>query len=170
MTARPAAIDAPTDQRVLLFGPTGIRRSNDGGGSFQTVRGKAVVKTALNGFDRPVRLRRHGDDPARPTVIPAFRGVAGGYLMRTDDGGKTWAPQLITQERSGLRRRGRRRRRLPARGQRVVPLDAFGRTLRRPLVADDPHGQDQAAQAGARSHLRPAGPCASATKRLPSAR
>ena len=71
MTARPAAIDAPTDQRVLLFGPTGIRRSNDGGGSFQTVRGKAGVKTALNGFDRacsPTAMIPLGRPSCRPSA------------------------------------------------------------------------------------------------------
>lgn len=34
-------------------------------------------------------------------VMPSFRGQTGGYLMRTDDGGKTWAPQLVTQEPIG---------------------------------------------------------------------
>ena len=183
--AKPAAIDAPTDRRVLLFGPTGIRRSNDGGGSFQTVRGKAVAKTALRGFDRAgsvlfaygdTALIRSADggatwraikDPGMPprrgvrrragqrlqladfadarhgfardyagrmwrtdnggrrwtqlvgigttlgtgmafssaksgyVVMPSVRGQTGGYLMRTDDGGKTWAPQLVTQEPIG---------------------------------------------------------------------
>jgi len=178
-TARPNAIDAPTDKRVLLFGPTGIRRSNDGGGSFAAVKGK-VARTQISGFDRAgsttyawgqTALLRSSDgganwtavkDPGTPPrkgvrrrsgqriasvdfadarngfardlagrvfrtsnggrswtelvgvgtdrvvgmafssarsgylVVPAFRGIDGGYVLRTDDGGATWAPQLVT--------------------------------------------------------------------------
>ena len=90
-TAKPAAIDAPTDQRVLLFGPTGIRRSNDGGGSFQTVRGKAVAKTALNGFDRA------------GSALFAYGDTA---LIRSTNGGATWT----AIKDPGTPRRGVRRR------------------------------------------------------------
>ncbi|MDX6708461.1 MAG: hypothetical protein QOI48_4307 [Solirubrobacteraceae bacterium] len=91
-TAKPAAIAAPTDQRVLLFGPTGIRRSNDGGGSFTTVRGKAVAKTKLNGFDRA------------GSALFAYGYTA---LLRSTDGGATWTAikDPGTPPRRGVKRR-----------------------------------------------------------------
>ena len=90
-TAKPAAIYAPTDTRVLLFGPTGIRRSGDGGGSFAAVKGKAVAKTKLDGFDR---------------AGPALFAYGDTALIRSVDGGATWTAikDPGTPKRRGLRR------------------------------------------------------------------
>jgi photosystem II stability/assembly factor-like uncharacterized protein len=59
----------------MVIGPTGVRRSIDGGGSFEAVKGTAVSRTPLAGVDR-----------AGSTV------VAYGFqdLIRSTDGGKTW--------------------------------------------------------------------------------
>jgi photosystem II stability/assembly factor-like uncharacterized protein len=89
-TARPAAMYAPTEQRVLLFGPTGIRRSNDGGGDFAGVRGRAVARTRLSGYDRA------------GSALFAWGQTA---LIRSTDGGATWA----TVRDPGRPRGGRRR-------------------------------------------------------------
>jgi photosystem II stability/assembly factor-like uncharacterized protein len=51
-TARPNAVLATSAQNVLLVGPTGVRRSTDGGGTFEAVKGKAVSRTPLGAVDR----------------------------------------------------------------------------------------------------------------------
>ena len=49
---RPNAIYAPDMSTVLLFGPVGVRRSQDGGTSFDPVEGKAVAGASLVDYDR----------------------------------------------------------------------------------------------------------------------
>jgi photosystem II stability/assembly factor-like uncharacterized protein len=51
-TARPSAVFAPTGSIAILAGPTGLRRSTDGGGTFDAVRGKAVARARLTAIDR----------------------------------------------------------------------------------------------------------------------
>lgn len=51
-TARANAVYAPSASVVMVIGPTGVRRSTDSGGSFDTVRGDAVVRTPLSDVDR----------------------------------------------------------------------------------------------------------------------
>jgi photosystem II stability/assembly factor-like uncharacterized protein len=50
-TARPSALLAIARDRVLLFGPRGVRRSADGGGEFALVGGR-IRKSRLDDFDR----------------------------------------------------------------------------------------------------------------------
>jgi photosystem II stability/assembly factor-like uncharacterized protein len=51
-TADPLAVHATDASTVLLIGPTGVRRSTDGGNAFETVRGKDVQKAGLTAVDR----------------------------------------------------------------------------------------------------------------------
>lgn len=73
--AKPPAVLALDKDRVLLIGPTGLRRSTDGGGSFDAIRGKLVNKSALQDADRA------------GSAIFAWGPKA---IIRSTDGGKTW--------------------------------------------------------------------------------
>ncbi|MCW2995547.1 MAG: hypothetical protein JWQ18_3042 [Conexibacter sp.] len=73
-TARPGAVYAPTPTTVMVIGPTGVRRSVDGGGSFDAVKGD-VAHTALQ------RVDRAGD------AIVAYGAQD---VVRSTDAGKTW--------------------------------------------------------------------------------
>jgi photosystem II stability/assembly factor-like uncharacterized protein len=74
-TARPGAVYAPTPTTVMVIGPTGVRRSVDGGGSFEGVKGDAVAHTSLGRVDRA------------GSSIFAY-GVQD--VIRSTDAGKTW--------------------------------------------------------------------------------
>jgi photosystem II stability/assembly factor-like uncharacterized protein len=74
-TARPGAVYAPTPTTVMVIGPTGVRRSVDGGGSFDAVKGGAVAHTPLQRVDRA------------GSAIVAY-GLQD--VIRSTDAGKTW--------------------------------------------------------------------------------
>jgi photosystem II stability/assembly factor-like uncharacterized protein len=48
----PTSIYAPDTSTVLLFGPRSVRRSQDGGNSFDPVGGKLATKAGVNDYDR----------------------------------------------------------------------------------------------------------------------
>jgi photosystem II stability/assembly factor-like uncharacterized protein len=74
-TARPGAVYAPTPTTVMVIGPTGVRRSTDGGGSFDAVKGGAVARTLLRRVDRAgSAIIAYGDQD----------------VIRSTDTGKTW--------------------------------------------------------------------------------
>lgn len=74
-TARPAAVYAPAAETVIIVGPTGLRRSTDAGATFETVKGKAVVKAKLRDADAAGSATfAYGDQE----------------LIRSTDGGRTW--------------------------------------------------------------------------------
>ncbi|HMJ35717.1 MAG TPA: YCF48-related protein [Baekduia sp.] len=74
-TARPGAVYAPSAETVMVVGPTGIRRSTDGGGSFAAVKGDAVARTELGAVDRA------------GSAIVAYGAQD---VIRSVDNGKTW--------------------------------------------------------------------------------
>jgi len=76
-TANAAAIYATGPDSVITVGPTGLRRSTDGGETFSAVKGKAVSRTQLSGIDR-----------AGPSAIVAYGSQD---VIRSTDGGKTWS-------------------------------------------------------------------------------
>jgi photosystem II stability/assembly factor-like uncharacterized protein len=75
-TARPSAVYATSSTAVMVVGPTGVRRSTDGGGSFVTVKGD-VARAKLSGIDRA--------GPA--LVVYGFQDV-----LRSTDNGAHWTP------------------------------------------------------------------------------
>jgi photosystem II stability/assembly factor-like uncharacterized protein len=117
-TARPFALAAPTTTTVILVGPTGMRRSTDGGETFSTVTGKSVVKAKLSAIDgaggalfasgrrdvlrsldrgktwtpvhKPGRVRQVDFVDAKTGYFLA----EGGALYRTQSGGKRWTQLL----------------------------------------------------------------------------
>lgn len=74
-TARANAVYAASPSVVMVIGPTGVRRSTDSGGSFDTVRGDAVVRTPLSDADRA------------GSAIVAWGPQD---VILSADGGKTW--------------------------------------------------------------------------------
>jgi photosystem II stability/assembly factor-like uncharacterized protein len=74
-TARPTAVFARDASTVMVIGPTGIRRSTDGGGSFDAVKGTFVAHLRLSSVD------------AAGTSIIAYGRQE---LSLSSDGGKTW--------------------------------------------------------------------------------
>lgn len=74
-TARPNAVLATSPQNVLLVGPTGVRRSTDGGGTFEAVRGSAVARTPLGEVDRA------------GTAVFAYGSQS---IIRSVNGGQSW--------------------------------------------------------------------------------
>lgn len=76
-TARPRALAAPTTSTVILVGPTGLRRSTDGGDTFDTVTDRDVVKAKLDAIDRA----------GSALVASGPRD-----LLRSTDAGKSWTP------------------------------------------------------------------------------
>jgi photosystem II stability/assembly factor-like uncharacterized protein len=123
-TARPLAVVAPSSATVILVGPTGMRRSTDGGETFAAVGGKPVVKAKLSGVDRArgalfaygrrdlLRSRDRGrtwtavHKPGRlaeADFLDARRGyflAEGGAVYRTTNGGRRWT-QLLGVGTSG---------------------------------------------------------------------
>jgi photosystem II stability/assembly factor-like uncharacterized protein len=84
----PSALVAPSPGTVLLIGPTGVRRSTDGGGSFETVGGTVVVGRRHR---RPVRRAVSslglfgGAEPAGGAVV-----AWGDDAYESTDGGARW--------------------------------------------------------------------------------
>jgi photosystem II stability/assembly factor-like uncharacterized protein len=76
-TARPFEVAAPSTSTVILVGPTGLRRSTDGGDTFSTVTDRDVVKAKLNAVDR-----------AGSALFASGRRD----LLRSIDRGRTWTP------------------------------------------------------------------------------
>jgi photosystem II stability/assembly factor-like uncharacterized protein len=74
-TARARAAYAPNPETVMVIGPTGVRRSIDGGGSFEAVKGKPVSQAKLVEVD------------AGGSAIFAYGAQD---VVRSGDGGKTW--------------------------------------------------------------------------------
>jgi photosystem II stability/assembly factor-like uncharacterized protein len=74
-TARPSAVFAPSGSIAILAGPTGLRRSTDGGDTFDAVRGKAVARARLTAIDRA----------GSAIFASGFMAIA-----RSTDKGKTW--------------------------------------------------------------------------------
>jgi photosystem II stability/assembly factor-like uncharacterized protein len=86
-TSRPGSLLAFDANRVLLFGPRGVRRSTNGGDSFNRVRQRAIAKASVSDFDR-----------AGSTVF-AFGFKA---LYASTTGGKSWKKLKLPPGRSGL--------------------------------------------------------------------
>lgn len=122
-TARANAVYAPTPSVVMVIGPTGVRRSTDSGGSFDTVRGDAVVRTPLVDVDR---------------AGGAIVAWGAQDLILSADGGKTWRTVLKPGRYKTVKVKGRRRKvnRLGVRKVDFVSartgflLDASGRVWR----------------------------------------
>lgn len=74
-TARPGAVVAPDLDVVLLVGPTGVRRSTDGGVTFDTVRNTAVGRVGLYAAER-----------AGSSIV----AWGGQDVVLTTDKGRTW--------------------------------------------------------------------------------
>jgi photosystem II stability/assembly factor-like uncharacterized protein len=114
----PNAIYAPDSTTVLLFGPTGVRRSQDGGNTFEPVDSKAAAKAGLSDYDRtsggvlfaygPTSLIESTTQGAQwkavkgPVKHPRYAKVdfvsetsgfaltPGGRVWRTANGGRKW--------------------------------------------------------------------------------
>lgn len=93
-TAVARAVLAPNERIVLAIGPRGLRRSADGGETFDQARSRAVVRAALDG------------------VVAARGGALFAWgdrtVARSRDGGRTWT----ALEKPGASRRERRRLRI----------------------------------------------------------
>jgi photosystem II stability/assembly factor-like uncharacterized protein len=74
-TARARAVYAPNADTVMVIGPQGVRRSTDGGGSFEAVKGKPVSQTRLVEVD------------AAGAAVYAYGPQD---VIRSTDGGRTW--------------------------------------------------------------------------------
>jgi photosystem II stability/assembly factor-like uncharacterized protein len=116
------AVLALDRRRVLLVGPTGVKRSGDGGGVFDPVEASQVARATLTAADRagsaavvygPRTVAASPDGGRRWTAIKlptrssvrrldfstARRGVlvdAAGRLWTTADGGRRWSENLST--------------------------------------------------------------------------
>jgi photosystem II stability/assembly factor-like uncharacterized protein len=116
-TARPNAVYAPSPTVVMVIGPTGIRRSVDGGGSFAAVKGNPPSRTQLDEVDRA---------GSAAIVAYGFQDV-----LRSTDQGKTW--KALRKPGTYVRRNGRLVNRLGIRRVDFVDatngflLDATGR-------------------------------------------
>jgi photosystem II stability/assembly factor-like uncharacterized protein len=117
-SVRPFSIYAPDGNTVLLFGPTNVRRSQDGGNSFEVVDSSAANKARPVDYDRTSggvlfayganRLIESSDLGATwkavkgPQKHPSYQRVdfvsettgfaltAGGRVWRTANGGRKW--------------------------------------------------------------------------------
>jgi photosystem II stability/assembly factor-like uncharacterized protein len=89
-TADPTEVMATSPSTVLLVGPTGVRRSSNGGDSFNTVR------------DRAVRGRTEVIDRAGSGLVVYDAG--GTTLVRSTNGGRDWAPIPGPRSRRGVNR------------------------------------------------------------------
>lgn len=90
-TADPPAVVATSAENVLLIGPTGVRRSTDSGGVFETVRDGDVARLRLEEVERA----------GSALVAWGSQDVA-----MTRDGGRTWT----TIRKPGRYRKAGRRR------------------------------------------------------------
>ncbi|WP_205695952.1 YCF48-related protein [Conexibacter sp. SYSU D00693] len=74
-TANPLSIYAPSKDVALLVGPTGIRRSGNGGEAFSAIRDRDVARKRVSGVDRA----------GTQVVVWGSKD-----LVRSSDGGRTW--------------------------------------------------------------------------------
>ena len=86
-TARPSSVYASSPNVVMVIGPTGMRRSTDGGGSFTAVTSKAAARARVYSVDR-----------AGSSVFAYGNRV----LIRSGDGGRTWLK--VRTPKVGIRR------------------------------------------------------------------
>jgi len=75
-TADPSVVAATSEDNVLLLGPTGVRRSTDGGDVFETVRNKIVARIPIEDYER-----------AGGSALVAWGNQD---VVMTTDGGRTW--------------------------------------------------------------------------------
>jgi photosystem II stability/assembly factor-like uncharacterized protein len=123
----PEAILALSDTTVLLIGPTGVRRSTDGGNSFEASTDKDVKKGTLLSVDtaggsvfafgtKALRVSNDGGQTWRKVALPSRRSrlqavdfldsrtgyvlTTGFRLWRTTNGGRKWkdVPAIGTSE------------------------------------------------------------------------
>jgi photosystem II stability/assembly factor-like uncharacterized protein len=87
-TAAPSSILALDPNLVLLIGPRGVRRSTDGGGSFEAVGSKRVRRAGL--FDV---------DSGGGEVVAAWGART---LLLSGNGGQTWKSKRLPGRRSRL--------------------------------------------------------------------
>jgi photosystem II stability/assembly factor-like uncharacterized protein len=118
-TARPGAVYAPSADVVMVIGPTGVRRSVDGGGSFDGVSGAAVAHTSLGRVDR-----------AGSTIF----AYGAQDVIRSADNGKTWTAvrkpgKYVKRGKKRVNRLGIRRVDFVDAGHGFL-LDASGRLWR----------------------------------------
>lgn len=92
-TAHANAVYAPSPSVVMVIGPTGVRRSTDSGGSFDTVRGDAVARTQLEGVDRA------------GSAVVAWGSQD---VIVSADGGKTWKTVLKPGKYKTVRVKGKK--------------------------------------------------------------
>ena len=78
-TADPFEVVATSAEDVLLAGPRGMRRSTDGGETFETVAGRDVVRSPIDTIDRA------------GAALFAY-DARGKTLLRSTDGGENWRP------------------------------------------------------------------------------
>jgi photosystem II stability/assembly factor-like uncharacterized protein len=118
-TVKPNAIYAIDTSKLLLFGPEGVRRSDDAGQTFTSVDSKAGRTAELNDYDRTdgPTLYAYGQQALivssdggvtwknvkKPVLNPDYRKVdfvtavkgyalmTDGRVFRTSSGGKKWA-------------------------------------------------------------------------------
>jgi photosystem II stability/assembly factor-like uncharacterized protein len=118
-TDRPSAVYAPDRDHVLLFGPRGVRRSQDAGQTFAAVQGKAVRAATLGDYDRTsggalfafgrkvALVSGDGGASWKKLRSPVKRGeyqkvdfvsrnvgyalLTSGRVYRTRNGGRSWA-------------------------------------------------------------------------------
>jgi photosystem II stability/assembly factor-like uncharacterized protein len=123
---RPLAVLAPDVDTVLVVGPRGVRRSADGGDTFDQVRSRAVLRARLDGVTRthgggalfvwgPTTVARSTNGGASWSALPlpfrrgrsvaqvAFASAQVGLLReptgrvwRTANGGRSWTPLTST--------------------------------------------------------------------------
>lgn len=75
-TRRPLALLAPSADVVLVAGPTGLRRSTDGGATFDQARDRDVLRTPLSGIS------------STPDGVVFARGTKA--VVRSTDEGASW--------------------------------------------------------------------------------
>ena len=87
-TVAPNSLLAVDPSVVLLIGPRGVRRSTDGGGSFQAVGSKKVRKAGLSNADS-----------AGGEVVAAWGART---LLVSNNGGQSWKSKRLPGDRSRL--------------------------------------------------------------------
>ena len=148
-TARPNAVFAPDTSTALLVGPTGLRRSTDGGDAFDTVRAKAVARAKLTAVDRAgssivvygtTAIARSTDKGRTWTAIPrpGASKRSKGYLVRLVDfvTAKTGFAMSVQGKLYGTKNAGRNWTALPGTGTEGAYGMSFSSASRGYLVID----------------------------------